>query len=355
MRSIFRSFWAALLFVLCGRVAFADAPHLSYDELPELKQLWEIPLESYGFVAFMPKGDKGVFLDKESITVFHPKTGKKTRQIPHNFKEPHGVSCSESDLCVWRSAPFQPYESSTAKFAGATRSVGLKVADPRYSPDGDFLACVTGGGPLLFSTETGEWGKPLASLELDETVAALFLENGQRLFAVNKSGEYVIADVPSGKLLSKGTLPEWPKGYQQFPLRTDSLRALAARPSDNELLVANGTSILVYDLNVLPVLDRTIRTSLAARFLEIASAAPVGVAVENVSTHQTHTLSGVAAIPFDTRSGRAYARLPASRALPSVALSPDGTLLLGVQARSSGKTKPVKWFVCCWATGAPEG
>lgn len=102
------------------------------------------------------------------------------------------------------------------------------------------LLCASIDGPLLYSTDTGDWGRPLAALELDEPVATSFLDNGRKFFAVNKGGEYVIGDAASGKQLLRGQLPDWPASYHRFQNRNDDLRPLSVRPTDSELLIADG-------------------------------------------------------------------------------------------------------------------
>ena len=354
MCSILRSLCGAASLLLAVGVALADAPPLPYSEVPELTQVWEIPLGTYGFVSVMPDGEKAVYLDKDEITVFQVKTGKKTRQVPHNFREPYGVSCSESGVCDWRSAfGGGRYQSSTAKLAGAKRSVGLKAADPRFSADGNLLVCASIDGPLLYSTDTGDWGKRLAALELDEPVAASFLDSGRKFFAVNKEGNYVIGDATSGKQLLRGQLPEWPASYDRFQNRNDDLRPLSVRPTDNELLIADGKSIFVYDLSVVPSLARKYQTSLEPRFLDVADAAPVGVATADLSHIQTRWVQGDAeAVVFDTANGKAVGKLSGCSSLPSLSVTSDGTFVVAVVGRPGGKRKPDLWFLRCWSVNA---
>jgi len=340
-----------VLCLLCA-ASFADPPPLPFDQVPELKQQWEIPLETYGFVAFTPEGDKAVYVDKQAVTVFQPKTGKKTRQVPHKLGEPYGFSCSDSDLAAWTGHRFDRYRFSTAKIVAALRCSQIAGAEPRYSPDGNYLVCSTELGAQLFSTDSGEWGKPLAAVELDDVVGTAFLESGKKMLAIGKSGEFQIVDVPSGKPLSSGTLPSWPKSHELFKSRLDGLREISVRPSDNELYLADGKSILVYDLNIVPALTKTFRLSFEPRFIEAAAAAPVAIALRNLSFVQLRDPRGdVLAFAIDTRTGKPLGKFPTCNSCASIAISPDGKMALAVIGHTNAKNNQTKWSIHCWSTG----
>jgi hypothetical protein len=106
----------------------------------------------------------------------------------------------------------------------------------------------------------------------------------------------------------------------------------------------------VYDLSNVPTLARKYRTSLEPRFLEVADAAPLGIATPALSHIQTTSPRGDAgAIAFDTANGKAIGRLSGFSALPSLSLTPDGAFVVAVVGRRGGKRKPDLWFLRCWS------